>query len=218
MQQVVLRSARLVLSAPTMDDVDAIADACSDPTVAAWTTVPSPYSRDHAVEFVTGVVDPGWDTGTECAWAMRMADGEFAGMVGLSRIASGQAELGFWLARERRGSRLMSEAARVACDFGLSAAGLGLQRIEWHAFVGNTASAGVARALGFRFEATQRLAGVQRGRRLDQWSAALLSNDERSAVVDGWPPETFGPVAAGPLTPDPKSAGASTARVTRSDS
>lgn len=215
MQPVVLRSERLVLSAPTMDDVDAITAACQDADVQAWTTVPSPYTRSDAEQFITRVVGPAWDKGTECTWAMRTADGEFAGMIGLSRIASGQAELGFWLARERRASHLMSEAGRTACEFGFSSDGLGLQRIEWHAFLGNTASTGVARALGFRFEGVQRLGGLQRGRRLDQWSAALLSDDERSAVVNGWPRDTFGQVAAGPLTSSPASAAVGRADATR---
>lgn len=49
---VVLTGERVVLSTPTEADVDRIAELCVDPAIAEWTTVPSPYTRDHAVGFV----------------------------------------------------------------------------------------------------------------------------------------------------------------------
>ena len=45
-----LRTARLELSVPTADDVDAITAAAQDPEVPRWTTLPAPYERHHAEE------------------------------------------------------------------------------------------------------------------------------------------------------------------------
>ena len=52
MEPVTLRTARLELSIPVDTDVDAIYDACQDPDIQRYTTVPSPYGRQDAVGFV----------------------------------------------------------------------------------------------------------------------------------------------------------------------
>jgi RimJ/RimL family protein N-acetyltransferase len=190
-QPVVLRSERLVLSAPTMDDVDAITQACQDPEVQAWTTVPSPYSRADAEAYVRDKVAAGWADGSACTWAIRLGeDAAVVGMVNCFGIADGGAEIGFWVAAEVRGRGVVSEAVDLVCDFGFAPDGLGLQRIQWHAKTGNVASAAVARRAGFQFEGTARLGGAQRGVRVDSWSAALLVTDDRRPAA-GWPAATF---------------------------
>lgn len=188
---VVLTGERVVLSTPTEADVDRIAELCVDPAIAEWTTVPSPYTRDHAVGFVDGMVADGWASGRIHTWGVRV-DGELAGMMGLHGIEDGAAEIGYWLAPGARGRGLMSEAVALALDYGFAPApeGLGLQRIAWHAFIGNRASAAVARRAGFLFEGTIRLGAVHRGLRRDEWQAGLLATDPRTAA-DGWPEETL---------------------------
>lgn len=52
MEPVELTDGTVVLSPPTDADVDAIFLACQDPEIQAWTTVPSPYEREHAEGFV----------------------------------------------------------------------------------------------------------------------------------------------------------------------
>lgn len=65
------RAPELLLSVPTHADVDRIAEICQDPVIQRWTTVPSPYTRDSALGFVTDVVEPGWQEGRELTWAIR---------------------------------------------------------------------------------------------------------------------------------------------------
>lgn len=189
---VTLAGERVVLSAPTEADIDRIAALCVDPAIAEWTTVPSPYTREHAVGFVTGMVADGWVTGRSHTWAIRVDD-VLVGMIGLNGIADGAAEIGFWLAPEARGTGVMSEAVALVVDHGFAAppAGLGLQRILWRAFAGNHASAAVARRAGFTFEGMSRLGAVHRGQRRDEWLAGLLAGDPRSEKGD-WPVETRG--------------------------
>jgi RimJ/RimL family protein N-acetyltransferase len=187
---VTLTGGRVVLSAPTEGDIDRIAELCADAAIAEWTTVPSPYTREDAVGFVTGMVVDGWASGRSRTWAIRIG-GELVGMVGLDGIADGAAEIGFWLAPSARGRGIMSEAVALVLDHGFAPApdGVGLSRIVWHAFAGNLASAAVARRAGFAFEGISRLGAVQRGNRRDDWQAGLLATDPRGEGP-GWPAET----------------------------
>jgi RimJ/RimL family protein N-acetyltransferase len=181
MQPVVLRTERLELSAPTTADVGAIHVACQDADIQRYTTVPSPYTRAHAEEFVERVAAQ-WADGSHVSWAIRRG-GALVGMVGLYRLDGvGFGELGYWISADARGAGLVREACRAVIDWGFASGGegLGLERIEWRAVVGNTASANAARALGFRFEGTLRRAlrnGT--GTRADGWIAALLVGDDR---------------------------------------
>lgn len=192
-EPVELQTPRLVLSVPSGADVDAIADACQDPAIQRWTTVPSPYTRADAENFVNSYVTAGWAAGTARTWAVRSRGPqglEFAGMLGLEGIRDGEGEIGYWLAPSARGSGLMPEAVAAVIDYGFSADGPALDRIQWHAYAGNVPSARLARRVGLRFEGTRRLGAVGRSGREDEWVAAILSTDPRSPA-DGWPTETL---------------------------
>lgn len=198
----VLHTGRLLLSVPTSDDVDAIAEACQEDSIQRWTTVPSPYSRGDAQTFVDEFVAGGWRSGTTRTWAIRL-DGEadttgdgngsptLVGMIGLEAIADGGAEIGYWLVSSARGRGVMSEAVAAVLDHAFDADGIALERVQWRAYRGNRPSAAVAWKAGFRFEGTRRLGAVGRSGREDEWTAAILSTDERSPA-DGWPEEAVG--------------------------
>lgn len=178
-----LRTERLVLSVPTFADVDAIFNVCQDPDVQRWTTVPSPYLREHAVGFIESVVTPGWESGRETTWALRF-EGQLIGMLSLFGIEEGKGELGFWMSPDFRRQGLLREACNAAIDFGFADDGLGLQRIGWRALAGNVGSASVARSLGVRFEGSRRLGTVAKdGTRVDEWGGGILHTDDRSPVM-----------------------------------
>ena len=179
-EQVTLSTARLTLSAPDVADVDAIYEACQDPDIQYYTTVPSPYTREDAVGFV-GLVAQWWESGDEYVWAIRSPEG-LVGVVGLHKIKDGAAELGFWAVPSARGHGIMTEAAGAVLDFAFGP--MRLERVEWRAVVGNLGSARVAQKLGFRFEGVQRkglphhgIAGAHG--RTDGWMAGLLNTDPR---------------------------------------
>lgn len=180
-----LRTDRLVLRAPTAEDIDAITAACQDPEIARWTTVPSPYTREHAAGFVE-LVAQWWADDSQTIWGM-FHDGILVGAVGLHHItpheAGGSTELGYWATAESRGQGFMIEASNSVIDWGF--AELGLARISWRAVAGNIPSARTARALGFRYEGLQRQALTSPRGRDDGWTAGLLASDDRTPVE--WP-------------------------------
>ncbi|MBD7957282.1 GNAT family N-acetyltransferase [Microbacterium sp. Sa4CUA7] len=183
MQPVTLRTSRLELSLPTPADADAITAAAQDPEVPRWTTLPSPYARADADDFITKAAQ-WWEAETELTWALRL-DGQWIGMVGLQHLhLRGDAEIGFWMAAEARGAGYLGEAARAVIDFAFSDA-VGLKRLEWQAIVGNIPSARTARSLGFRYEGLMRQKLVDPRGRHDGWVAGLLATDDRTPV--DWP-------------------------------
>jgi RimJ/RimL family protein N-acetyltransferase len=181
---VTLHTARLTLSVPTTADADAIFEACQDSAIQRYTTVPSPYERQHAESFIT-LAHTRWAEGVEATWALRER-GTLAGMVGLHGITfGGSGELGYWMAPSARGRGLLTEACRAVLDWGFDTSGAALQRIEWRAVVGNAGSARVARALGFRYEGVLRRALANSFGREDGWIAGLLPGDDR--MPQPWP-------------------------------
>lgn len=185
MLSVVLRTARLELSVPTASDASAVYEACQDPAIGHFTTVPSPYSRAHADEFIARVEEQ-WDELSHATWAIRLDD-ELTGMVGLYHLSeTGSAELGFWVTAGARGRGIVREASAAVIDWGFTNDALELVRVQWRAAVGNTASARAAQALGFRFEGTLRKALRNgHGQRNDGWVASLLATDDRTP--QRWP-------------------------------
>ncbi|QEW00689.1 GNAT family N-acetyltransferase [Microbacterium caowuchunii] len=187
MDPVTLRTARLELSPPTRDDIDAIHDACQDADIQRYTTVPSPYTRDDAESFIDRVAEQ-WQEGVHLTWGIHQ-DGLLVGTVGLYRMdraGTGAAEIGYWVAPGARGHGVLSEAANAVLDWGFSAAGPDLARVEWRAVVGNVASARGARSVGFRYEGTLRQA-IRNGSgvRSDAWIGGILPADPRTPVR--WP-------------------------------
>ncbi|QPZ40246.1 GNAT family N-acetyltransferase [Paramicrobacterium chengjingii] len=180
-----MSTSRIALRCPTLDDVDAITDACQDPEVQRRVPVPVPYRREHAVAYVTTFCEDGWITGERCTWALEV-DGAFAGVIGLDDIADGSANLGYWMAPQHRGHGYLTEAVAAVLNFAFDT--LELERVEWRAFAGNRGSARVAQRSGFRFEGVRRCASRGRNGREDDWVGSILSTDDRAqqawAVLD----------------------------------
>ncbi len=181
MEPVTLHTERLRLRPFTPDDAEAVLLACQDPEIPRWTTVPSPYTAEHAKEF-TGVTAPGgWAADTQYPFAVTTLDGgHLVGAMGLVRLeelrtARRQAELGYWTARPRRRRGYTAEAARAVCHWAFTE--LGVERLEWTADAGNHGSRAVALAVGFVMEGTRRSAEPHNGTRRDTWTGSLLPSD-----------------------------------------
>ncbi|MFM7871575.1 MAG: GNAT family N-acetyltransferase, partial [Actinomycetota bacterium] len=105
------------LRAVVATDAEWIHRACQDPEIQRWTTVPRPYTIDHARFFVA-------DTTLEYRrWVIEGAEGNVPlGLLGIHSVQpdTGDADIGYWVARWGRGLgagaaavRAMTEIART---------------------------------------------------------------------------------------------------------
>ena len=187
MKKVELRTERLLLRVPVVADVEQIATACQDPDIQRWVPIPVPYNETDALSYVRDYSDRGWVSGNCCTWAI-VHDGHFAGAIGLDGIAGEEPTIGYWMAPASRRNGLLSEALPAVLDFGMSAAaphGLGLNRVRWHAYAGNSASARIAQRAGFRFEGTIRDGATDRSGVVDDWVASIQRGD--ALTEHPWP-------------------------------
>ncbi|KQS22725.1 GNAT family N-acetyltransferase [Frigoribacterium sp. Leaf186] len=186
----VLASPTLELLVPSAADVPAIVEACRDETLRRFTTVPVPYDRSDAEFFLSRIVDDGWATGREFTWGLRRpGSGLLEGVISVRLRSS---DVGFWTAPASRGQGLMTEALGLVADWAFE--GGGLRELFWEGYVGNDASAAVARHVGFTYQGVG--PGLHPGRDGGHplcWKARLRPGDERS-TRPGWP-ALVGPAA-----------------------
>jgi ribosomal-protein-serine acetyltransferase len=104
-------------------------------------------------------------------------DGAIAGVVGFHRIdwANRATSIGYWLAADRQGRGLMTDAVRALVDYAFAVRGL--HRIEIAAAVDNARSRAVPERLGFREEGVRRGAERHGERFLDLVVYALVASD-----------------------------------------
>lgn len=160
-------------------DVPAVVQACMDPESARYTTVPHPYDETDAASFIHGYAPGVWARGTEAVFAIADADDELVGTMALrlpgDELFTPTGDVGYLVGPWARGRGYASAALRALCDWGF--ASLALRRIEWQAYVGNTASRVTAERAGFRVEGELRQALLHRGEFKDAWIGARIAPD-----------------------------------------
>lgn len=179
-----LTTPRLLLRPIGPDDAAAVYTACQDPEIQRWTTVPSPYLREHAEQFAGDYAPKAWAAGDAAVFGVTdRRSGELLASVGLHFDRGrddGIAEIGYWTAASARGRGITTEAVAAVCAWGFTSCGV--QRLEWYAEVGNVPSRRVAEKIGFTIEGTLRSFLLRPGgERVDGWVGSLLGTDE---IVD----------------------------------
>ena len=186
----------LVLSVPTGDDVDRIAEICQEADIQEWTVIPRGYQRSDARIFVEEIVVKGWIEGSTLTWAVREAgaDGSSATLVGMLSVTlsgpegSRTGEVGYWLTGAARGRGTMTRAVASLIDTVFDPDGpLNLSALRWRCdihdsgrgLVPNWASWKVAWSLGFQREGRVRRFLLNDGALHDGWIATLLPDDPR---------------------------------------
>jgi RimJ/RimL family protein N-acetyltransferase len=168
----------LVLDSFREADVDRVFQICQDPEIPRWTPIPSPYFREDAVDFISGYLAEGWQTGKVLGWAVRAlaadAGERLVAHVVLKNVTAESAEVGYWVAAEARGKGVAQSAVRAVLDWALSPDGLGLELVTWEAWEGNVASRKVAERVGFRIEEACR---SELDPERDSWSGSILSGE-----------------------------------------
>ena len=135
-------------------DIDAIFNACQDPVIPAFTTVPATYTLDHAIDFVRS--DPfSFAERRELRFIIDYGNGsdvKFAGVISLHtiNIKNHTAEIGYWMEKSMRGKGIGTIAAKMITEYGFRS--LGFRRIDGLVDVDNLASQKLLTSAGFQKE------------------------------------------------------------------
>jgi RimJ/RimL family protein N-acetyltransferase len=176
MDPVTLTTERLLMRAVGPQDADAVYAAAQDSDIQRWISAfPSPYQYEHARAFTSQVAPDGWANGSMFTFGVFLPAGELVGMLSISMRSLGTGEIGFWAAKEHRGNGYITESAVAAARWAFLS--LAVDRLEWRAEVGNSASRAVAEKTGFTMEGTLRSAIDNKGVRRDCWLGSLLPSD-----------------------------------------
>jgi RimJ/RimL family protein N-acetyltransferase len=141
----VLETERLVLRAPHLEDVKAVATLANDRRIAEMTTrIPHPYSLADAAAFVSAV---GENDGA-ATFAITLDGKRLIGFCGVEPRRDGP-ELGYWLGVAYWGHGYATEAARAVIDHAFTT--LGCERLVSGARVSNPASRRVLEKCGFQW-------------------------------------------------------------------
>jgi RimJ/RimL family protein N-acetyltransferase len=137
-------------------DVPQLVAACADPLIQHWTRVPAGYGEADARAFLAGSATR-WEAGESAEVAVVDAADEtrLLGSVGLVRIEweRATAEIGYWVAPAARRQGVAARAVELLTAW--TFATLPIARMELMPYVGNDASAAVARRAGYTLEGSQ---------------------------------------------------------------
>jgi len=191
----------VTLRPPRIDDVDDIVAACNDPLVQRFVPVPGPYTRDHAMDWITKQVPAGGAAGGIQLAIVDPASDRMIGAVGIQRVQGTSAEIGYWVApwARRRGAAVAATRALTAWAFRDR-----FTRLELRVVPENGASQRVALAAGYSRDGILRGAGVDRsGRRVDFLCFTRLPADPPGPVPRLLPDLPGGALTDGVVTVRP---------------
>lgn len=136
----------------SLSDIDSIYRACQDPDIQTFTTIPIPYTKEHADYFVNVLVWDGFNSRTALTLCVEYHR-RFAGIVSLQNFEARDhlARIGYWIAKDMRGKGVAARAATLICAYGFR--NMNIRRIEGLTLRGNVGSAKVLERAGFEFEA-----------------------------------------------------------------
>ena len=141
----VLETERLVLRAPRLGDVKAVALLANDRRIADNTArIPHPYRATDAEDFIASA-----NLGTETVFLITLRNGAVIGACGFTQIDRHPPEIGYWLGVKHWGKGYATEAVRALIDHIFT--DLGDEAIQAAARVTNPASRRVLEKCGFQW-------------------------------------------------------------------
>ncbi|MBI3428987.1 MAG: GNAT family N-acetyltransferase [Actinobacteria bacterium] len=140
-------------------DILSIYQACQDPTIPKFTTVPSPYSMAHAISFIREQAPTHFAEKSELLFVITEGysdNEEFCGLISFHTInlQNHTTELGYWIAKPARGRGIGTTAAKSMVEYGFST--MGFRRIEALVDVDNLASKALLLSASFELEGIMR--------------------------------------------------------------
>ena len=196
---VVVRTSRLELRWPTIEDLCALASVAADgvhdeaemPFMTPWTRG-TPQKRARSVLQWNWSSWGSWDPKRWMWSAVTVVDGRVVGTQGMDAVDFGvtrRAETGSWIGREFQGRGIGKEMR--AAMLHLAFAGLGAEMATTGAFSDNPASLAVTRSLGYKENGFSLMAVEDRPRRelrfvLDRatWETTVRRDDIELAGVE----------------------------------
>ena len=137
-----VQTKRLFLRAPHMADAPALHGLANNEAIhAVLARLPHPYTREHAVDFITNLAR----NENEHAYAITL-DNALIGVMGLHLADADPPELGYWLGQPFWGNGYATEAARGVLQ---AAAAAGFSTVTARSITRNKGSIGVLLKAGF---------------------------------------------------------------------
>lgn len=162
---------------PADADVPRVVEACRDPEVSRYTTIPADYQPAHTVDWMRRGM-AGVTAGTDLHLVIADVDtGDVLGTISLHEInrATGRCVAGYIVAPWARRRGVATRALRLICAYAFDA--LHLARVEVTIEPENAASRATAEAAGFRHEGMLRSYMPIAGARRDMLMYSLLPSD-----------------------------------------
>ena len=144
----VIKTERLKLKSPQMDDGVGLTELINDKSVVKWLSdIPFPYTVRHAEEFIERAQEKALKN--ESYNFMIFQNNKMIGGIGLTEFRKRSCELGYWLGKKYWGNGFATEAVNGILDFGFN----NLKRKEIYAAykLGNEGSKRVLKKCGFQF-------------------------------------------------------------------
>ena len=161
----------------TTTDVDALVAAWRDPELARWLPEERlPFEEEQARAFIE---DAATHLATGKAVALAIADAatdQAVGSVTLHVWGARHWSIGYWIAADRRGHGVASEAVTKVSRWAFTAYP-NLARLSLYTMPGNEPSQGVAEHAGFRREGLLRRWGEVNGEQVDWIMFSLIRED-----------------------------------------
>ena len=132
-------------------DADFVFESCQDPDIVEFTTIPAPYTRFNADEFIRSRSE--LFENKEVIPYAGVVNGKLAMSVSLHDINyfDHTCEVGYWINKEFRGLGLTTKAVKLITSYGFS---LGFRRIQGLVLPENIGSQKVLLGAGFELEAS----------------------------------------------------------------
>ena len=175
-----LQYGRVTLRPPAESDVEQIFEACQDPLIPRFTTVPAEYTMAHALDYVQRV-PASLELHREFPFVIEFGvgdDKEFAGVVSLHTISldNHRAEIGYWMHAPMRGKGIGTIAAKMITNYGFLT--MGFRRIEAAVDVDNPASQKLLISAGYNKEGILRQRVTRSdGSQIDMVELAVLAKE-----------------------------------------
>jgi RimJ/RimL family protein N-acetyltransferase len=161
-------------------DALALAEACQDPEIARWVSIPQPYRLEHAQAFIAESQEM-WQDGSAASFAIvDSASGRLLGAVSRFGPEGHQASLGCWVAREARGRGIGTRVLRAVAEW--TFATTQVVRVDAFIMVGNAVSERMTERAGFQREGVLRAWEQLRGEPVDCVAYSRLRSDREASA------------------------------------